>query len=551
MGDAISTLVDRCRPAQVELLTGMADGADQLVTDVAIGLGCKVHLVLPKPADLYRAELSDAGAARLHELTASGGVAASTVVDGRDPVSSESDPALPYHRLGLYLGRSAHVLIALWDGEFERKPGGTLDVLTYYLDRRYQPESSTSVPDPIEISDGSIDVVGPTAIWIETRRAGGRAASNVGAEGTKFLVSSGLPGAWRSYETMPASLGEMLDDLSGVAIAARGYAESDPGYPLLDEIPDEIDPSRRLALDEIHKAYSAADLLAVVNQTRSDRAFIGASLIAAAMAFAFLWFAKIDDHLAWLYGYLVLFMVGYALFRTARSKKWLRSHLSLRVLAETLRVRFFTALLGIEDRVDVRRVLARTGVSSFPGFAWAREADRIGVPLADGLPSVLAAQSDLVQVKWVDDQAAYFDRKVHQLEARHERLEVVQRVLYILSFLAVVAIITYGGELKTVYAPGHVSTKTILIFLMGLVPLWLTLWELHQGRMATRELLWQFRNQAAIFGRASAQLGAVRRRSQAPDLCGACRTIAVRDLPVDHSPLPPRVLPTVGWVMAP
>ena len=41
---------------------------------------------------------------------------------------------------------------------------------------------------------------------------------------------------------------------------------------------------------------------------------------------------------------------------------------------------------------------------------------------------------------------------------------------------------------------------------MGLLPLWLTLWELHQGRMATRELLWQFRNQATIFGRASTEL---------------------------------------------
>ena len=38
------------------------------------------------------------------------------------------------------------------------------------------------------------------------------------------------------------------------------------------------------------------------------------------------------------------------------------------------------------------------------------------------------------------------------------------------------------------------------------LPLGLTLWELHQGRMATRELLWQFQNQATIFARASSDL---------------------------------------------
>ncbi|MGI9622420.1 MAG: hypothetical protein ACR2PK_06245, partial [Acidimicrobiales bacterium] len=267
-----------------------------------------------------------------------------------------------------------------------------------------------------------------------------------------------------------------------------------------------LDPARRAAADDIQAAYLAADRLAMLNQTRSDWAFIGASLIAAGMGFAFLWFAKIDDNLIWLYAYLVLFAVGYALFRMAHSKRWLHNHLSFRVLAETLRVRYFMSLLGLDERVDVRRVMAQTGVSSFPGFAWAREADRVGVPLAQGLPTSIGSRGELVNVHWVDDQAAYFGRKVEQLETRHERLELVQRVLYVLSFLAVLAIIAYGSDLKKVYLPGDVSMKTALIFLMGLLPLWLTLWELHQGRMATRELLWQFRNQATIFSRASAEL---------------------------------------------
>jgi hypothetical protein len=500
---AIESLSQRCLPARIEIMTAMADGADQLLADVAIDLGCALHIVLPKPRDVYRAELSDDGARRLDELNPADNIRISTLADGRREGTHDPDPATPYHHLGLYLARSAHVLIALWDGGSERKPGGTLDVLSRYLDRSYDPDPNTGLPNSIDADDGSVEMPGPTAIWIDSARSDGVPPK---ATKTTYVAASGLPGTWRTSDQMPASLCRMLDDLSAVAAVSNSVRASRQNYPLLDQIPTDIDPSRRIALQETHDAYSAADELALIHQSRSDSSFLWASLIAAAMGFAFLWFAKINDHIAWLYGYLALFLVGYALFRAAQSRRWLRHHLSLRVLAETLRVRFFTTLLGVAEQVDVRRLLALTGVSSFPGFGWAVEADRIGVPTTQQLPTELAAQSELVRAAWVDDQARYFERKVERLHARHGRLEQIQRVLYVLSFATAIAIVVFGSELKTVYAPGHVSSKTILVFLMGLLPLWLTLWELHQGRMATRELLWQFRNQASLFRRASVEL---------------------------------------------
>ena len=57
VGKVIGELAEACAPARVELVTGMADGADQIVTEVAVEEGCDVHVVLPKPYDTYRAEL--------------------------------------------------------------------------------------------------------------------------------------------------------------------------------------------------------------------------------------------------------------------------------------------------------------------------------------------------------------------------------------------------------------------------------------------------------------------------------------------------------------
>jgi hypothetical protein len=34
---------------------------------------------------------------------------------------------------------------------------------------------------------------------------------------------------------------------------------------------------------------------------------------------------------------------------------------------------------------------------------------------------------------------------------------------------------------------------------MGLLPLWLGIWEIYQHRMATKELLWQYRNKSLVF----------------------------------------------------
>jgi len=484
----------------------MADGADQIVTQVAIEHGCDVHVVLPKPYDTYRAELSPQGAVELDRVVAAHGVRVSTLSAGTATDNDRLDPGLPYHRLGLYLAKSAHLLIALWDGQMERKSGGTLDVLASHLDRDFEPDARRTLPEPVAVGAVPLDLQGPTAVWVPSARLGADTQTTRFDMAPLYIVSSGRAGVWHGQEAMPTALTRMIDDLAELSAQLNRGRSGGGGYPLLDAFPDDVDSTDRVALDEVHTAYLAADGLAMANQSLSDRAFIGATLIAAGMGFAFLWFAKIDDHVAWLYAYLALFVVGYALFRTAHSRKWLHHHLSYRVLAETLRVRFFMLLLGLDDRVDVRQVMAETGVSSFPGFAWARESDRVGVPLRQGGLQSHTEHHALVDEHWVDDQATYFGRKVKQLEVHHAGLELVQRVLYVLSFLAVLAIITYGTNLKTVYVPGHVSLKTVLIFLMGLLPLWLTLWELHQGRMATRELLWQFRNQATVFGRASVEL---------------------------------------------
>lgn len=499
--EVFSTLRERVAPATIEVTTGMADGADQLAVAVAEELGLAVRAVLPKPPAEYRGELSEAGRARLDAFLADRAQPVDVVASAA-PRSGAEDAA-PYLNLGRFIARDSHVVIAVWDGDSERKPGGTLDVLARFVDRSYSADIDPDPPRTIEPRDGSGQNTGPVGIWIPAARAGG---ASMAVSAPRFVIGTGVRGVWRTTDRMPNELLELLDSTAETARITRASGSAANAYALLDELPAGLSSDETASLSAVHESYLAADGLAIHYQKRSDWSSIVAALIAGAMGFAFLWFAKIDDNLFWLYAYLGLFVSGYVAYRLARGRHWLRRHLALRATAETLRVEFFARLLGIADHLDARKIMDQSGVSGFRGFGWAREADRTGTPLVLDRPPQVAVHSDLVGSAWVDDQARYFGRRTHLLHRRHSRLEVIQRLLYVLSLVAVIVVILFGNELKKQYAPGDVSAKTIVIFLMGLLPLWLTMWELHQDRMATKELHWQYRNQAELFEHASLAL---------------------------------------------
>jgi len=62
------------------------------------------------------------------------------------------------------------------------------------------------------------------------------------------------------------------------------------------------------------------------------------------------------------------------------------------------------------------------------------------------------------------------------------------------------------GEEASAYLVVGTSVENGLTFLMGLMAVTLASWELHQNKMASRELLWQYRNQLKHFSRARTQL---------------------------------------------
>ena len=150
--------------------------------------------------------------------------------------------------------------------------------------------------------------------------------------------------------------------------------------------------------------------------------------------------------------------------------------------------------------MPVEKLFKLSGVKQFSGFNWI---NWVLKPL-NFKPVHHASAIDELAVSytiehWIEDQAKYFAKKTTMLAEQHHNLEKIKTVLLTASFLAALALIFFKPSLASTIIAGDFSTKTLLVFLMGLLPLLLGIWEIYQGKMAIKELHWQYKNQSLLF----------------------------------------------------
>jgi hypothetical protein len=267
--------------------------------------------------------------------------------------------------------------------------------------------------------------------------------------------------------------------------------------------PDVTDPSQRRRLQEISDSYVEADTLALQYGASSTRVFQWLAIIAAAMGFFFLVYAKVATIAPYIIAYLVLVVIAIIVSRYAAKQEWLVSYLANRAVAETARIRFHLAGIDADEEIDVDQVLDLTGVGSLAGLELLHQSRRAGAPLIIGTPAPSEERVANLMAAWVDDQAGYLKSKVGRLGKKEHQLTLTKSFLIGLSIVAAFLLLFFAADLKEIYLPGHIKLKTGLIFLMGLLPLWLGIWELYQYKLAFQELNWQFENQARHFASAS------------------------------------------------
>jgi hypothetical protein len=494
---------------ELRIMTGMATGADQLVAQVALDLGIEVDAVLPMPLQQYAEDFDAPSLQTLEALLGHPGVRRTEL---SLPSTEEGGPA---HRDALYsnltqtLIRTCNLLLAVWDGESSVLPGGTADTVLRFLEVR---ADHGGQQDRVLFADAPAEEDPPLRLvfWVPAARIG----SDPGVSLKQPCFLSGLgENVLQRWPGMPFQLREQLDQLNTYNREYQHLVRSGTrGAP--DSLMSTLSPSVsvpgwvRPTLEQIDAQYGKADALAMFFQRRSDRLFTFFSVTAFAMGCAFLAYEKFVEVRALLLLYLAILLSGFGLYYLLHGRRWFAKHLMCRALAETLRAKFYLCLAGADHLVDAEEVVSLSGIDRFHGFGWiVHVLTSFETPATRaGADRELRGSSAAVETGWIESQRQYFISKVARLERSSRRTSRLKRSLFVVILLVILSLILLGDSAHAIRLAFDIPLKNVLTFTMGLLAVTLGVWELHQNKMATRELLWQYRNQLNHFSRAHTQL---------------------------------------------
>ena len=119
----LEQLIQEHKGMEIQLLSPLAEGSDQLVAEIASSYsGVQLIVPLPLPEEEYLRDFaSNLGQETFHELMQR----ANRVLT----LSPQIDHPTAYEYLGKYLLEQCGVLIAIWNGDYVMKKGGTGEVV--------------------------------------------------------------------------------------------------------------------------------------------------------------------------------------------------------------------------------------------------------------------------------------------------------------------------------------------------------------------------------------------------------------------------------------
>jgi hypothetical protein len=507
--DFVQQLKAHLPDTELRLIVGMAEGADLLVAETALGLGVPVEAVLPMPLEHYAADFDEQTLAHLRELLRRPQVrcvelSASAAGAASGPHSREQRDAM-YINLTDTLIRRSSLLLALWDGRGSQLPGGTADTVLRYLGVRSNDNKETNAIQFIEALDEPENA--PRLVyWTPALRSG--ATGDAPVRSPCYLAGAG-DNVLQVLRAMPERLKRQLAELNAYNLEYQrlsGAGRLASPESLMASLPVRTALPPGAMLQDIDTQYGKADVLAVYYQRRSDRLFDLFAFMAFTMGVAYLIYEKLTESRALLIAYLLTLLTSLGVYYVLQGKRWFGKHLTYRALAETLRARFYLRLVGADQRMDAGAVLALSGIEKFRGFSWIGFVLK-GIEAADDrVDPDRGLETQSVEQAWIEGQFRYFTRKVARLEKASRRVKHLRHFLLVAILVVISLLFAFGDELHRIDMGLGVPVKNMLTFSMGFMAVLLGVWELHQDKMATRELLWQYRNQLSHFARAKAQL---------------------------------------------
>lgn len=483
----------------LQLLTALAEGADQLVARVALSMNIPVIVVLPMDQDEYQKDFAPGQAlAEFESLLARASQVITLPRVPPDPASQDRDGEKArqkqYAQLGIFISNHCQVLLALWDGKPGIHLGGTGQVVRYHMTAVMEGfEKNTSAATLL--ADNENDLV--HHIVCSRDRPEGEPAPGFEVLQTAWFCSRD-EGA-RSRE-IPEAYRFLLDSLQQFGQDKRKHEAEIARYgsTLLNDVPEHDIPAGAGLTDRFFKI---ADGLAIHYQKRVNLSLRVTYGLAVVMGLVFLLYSEYSNQRYLVLTFLLLFFIGVAVHLIGDRRGWHRKYLDYRALAEGLRVQLYWNLSGVVDSGSADFAYDNFLQKQDVELGWIRhvmrlaslQRDRRGIPDPGWVPWVVA--------QWVGEpiqnrgQLAYYSYKQRVNTARFRRTRILGSLCLWSGILIAGLLFLLGGSDVAV-------ERQILLVLMGVLPLIAGVWDAYSHKKAEKELIKQYQFMSLVFSKA-------------------------------------------------
>jgi hypothetical protein len=484
------------------VVSALAAGGDQLVAEEALALGARLVAPLPLPLAAYVEDFDDPDARARFDLLCGQATVIEAPVHDEPPADGAPAPARSrewhYAQTGIYIASHCHLLLAIWDGKPATLPGGTAEVVDYYLTGRK--------PALIERRRGAR---GENLIDDNNQRLAWHiACSRAQEDGMPQAPLQPLQALWRTGEDewpgdapMPAPFRAMferivaLDDdcarhATSIERAARAVSRGQG-----DESPIGLRAP-------IERAFAAADWLALHYRRRVLVTMRVMYTLAALMGFAFVLYDNLDQQ-GMIFVFLLLFAAGVTLDRVATKREWHRKYLDYRALAEGLRVQSYWRRAGLSMTGDAEFAHDNFLQKQDVDLGWIRNVMRAAALQAAAVgardPDLHAVIEEWVGAGTSGGQLQYYERRLAERTRHHRLTEAIGGFTLWTGIAISVFLAAFVFRLRP-------DVQGMLVALMAVLSITAAVREAYAWRKADKELIKQYRFMRRIFANARGAL---------------------------------------------
>jgi hypothetical protein len=484
---------------EIELISPLAEGADQLVAHVARELAVPLIVPLPMSREEYEKDFAtEEGLAGFRELLDGAQIIALPLVRGSTPESIESPGQArdwQYAQLGVFVSNHCQILLALWNGKPDSQVGGTAGVVNYHL-TAVMPGYELDEASPNLLADNENDLA--YHIVVSRRREEGGPAQGLAALNEYWLSAH--------FERIPAGpvpgeYGQMLQRLLAYSLDLAKYRpriEQGPGG-LLGNAPDLPRPP---GAELVNKLFAQADWLAVHFQRRVHQSMMVIHALAAAMGLVFILYAEFGGPQLLLYAFLGLFVTGFLFHAIGSRREWHRKYLDYRALAEGLRVQLYWNLAGVVETQSAEFAYDNFLQKQDVDLGWIRHVMRSASLWRDRNRAPEGRWLGWVIGQWVGQspedtrgQLAYYTRKSLQQAESYRRTTRLGAVSLWTGILIAAVLAVASDRIS-------MDSRHILLIFTGVFPLMAGIRDAYSHKRAERELIKQYRFMSKVFSNA-------------------------------------------------